>query len=120
LISTLGLLLAVLTLTTRPSNNADASAFERPDPEPVRHIPVAKLPDTHLVVLVDPPGVVHGLSLSREIEAGIEHVVSVEVVEATESVLRGLEEAITVAAASPCHSTCIRLSVLDIRAKPAP
>jgi len=119
LISTLGLLLSVLLLTTRPSSGAaPLSGTTTPALPEVADDRVVELPDTHLVVLVDqavPPA-----ALSRRVEAGMDHVSTVEVIAATDTVILGLREALDVADIAPCHAHCQRLAILDIRTEPAP
>lgn len=120
LISTLGLLLSVLLLTTRPSSRAaPLSGTTTPALPEVADDRVVELLDTHLVVLVD-QAAVPPAALSRRVEAGMDHVSTVEVIAATDTVILGLREALDVADIAPCHAHCQRLAILDIRTEPAP
>jgi hypothetical protein len=66
------------------------------------------------VILVD-EGLVPAGDLAHTLDVGASWVASVEMVAATDTMLRGLQEA-QVTAGSPCHtSPCVGLVILDLR-----
>jgi hypothetical protein len=113
MLGALGLgLLAVHTERNTDEGEARDLATEEPDQGPNLQVLFVDRPPVHLVILVDvgEPLAAAG-EFSRRLDAGMSWAASMEVIEATESALLGLEEAKTTCAAGACPP----LVVLDLR-----
>jgi hypothetical protein len=108
-----GLMLAALL--ARPGAASDeAGETRRSAPSTIHTTIVAGSQAVHLVILVD-EGLVPAGDLAHTLDVGASWVASVEMVAATDTMLRGLQEA-QVTAGSPCHtSPCVGLVILDLR-----
>jgi hypothetical protein len=111
MLGALGLgLLAVHTEGT--AEDVRSLSAEESEPAPEGQLRVVGRAPVHMVILVDvgEPMASAG-EFSRSFDAGMGWVASLEVIEATDSALRGLAEAKTTCAAGACRE----LVVLDLR-----